>query len=500
MSLESGKISMAGKNNQKFKGLGQKTGRDKNRFTLFSKLLATNEKFPTKHIYGEMKIRELKRNLEFTIGIPQNLQRISYLDEGDLLDHTDIKSNDIVPGGTLQIRVWPMWIDLIEAVASNDIDKVFKLGVTQDTDYKTPNSEYMPKRAKAGWLAERAFVALCVAAHRGHSELVNRLIRSGANLNSSTPNGRTPLHLAASQGHGQIIDSLLQNGADIDAVDDSGMTALMVAEQFKHKACGRHLFLFRWQQRAKKMQPSMEIPLMAHQMCDSAYPVWRSGKRCQLYMTKLPPPGEFEGTRIDSRPYQPFSEKSFRKRFGSPPNLQMIQTTHHGSRLGSQPLPDIGEGLGDFGITTLGPLPPSYDEWINKLHEKERKIFLQKKREEERLRQEEEDRQLDTGRKRAESEKNQSYESWLLQQEMDKNQENRPTEIDPAARVLASRTGYTREASQKKGALREYLESLADRRGATTYSDWLIKKEIEMLDSVKVRPVLKTNNLHFSWV
>lgn len=107
----------------------------------------------------------------------------------------------------------------------------------------------------------------------------------------------------------------------------------MVAEQFKHKACGRHLFLFRWQQRAKKMQPSMEIPLKAHQMYDSAYPVWRSGKRCQLYMTKLPPPGEFEGTRIDSRPYQPFSEKSFRKRFGSPPNLQMIQTTqHHGGR------------------------------------------------------------------------------------------------------------------------------------------------------------------------
>lgn len=35
---------------------------------------------------------------------------------------------------------------------------------------------------------------------------------TGANVNSSTPNGRTPLHLAASQGHGQIIDSLLQNG------------------------------------------------------------------------------------------------------------------------------------------------------------------------------------------------------------------------------------------------------------------------------------------------
>lgn len=58
--------------------------------------------------------------------------------------------------------------------------------------------------------------------------------------------------------------------------------------------------------------------------------------------------------------------------------------------------------------------------------------------------------------------------------------------------VLASRTGYTREGSQKKGALRMYLESLADRRGATSYSDWLIKKEIEMLDSVQARPVLKT--------
>ena len=43
---------------------------------------------------------------------------------GELLDHTDIRGNDIVPGATLQMRVWPMWKELIEACAANDIEWV----------------------------------------------------------------------------------------------------------------------------------------------------------------------------------------------------------------------------------------------------------------------------------------------------------------------------------------------------------------------------------------
>lgn len=43
---------------------------------------------------------------------------------GELLENSTIRSNDIVPGGTLNVSVWPMWRDLIEATSVNDIDWV----------------------------------------------------------------------------------------------------------------------------------------------------------------------------------------------------------------------------------------------------------------------------------------------------------------------------------------------------------------------------------------
>ena len=56
---------------------------------------------------------------------------------------------------------------------------MFKLGVTQDTEFKTPNSEYMGSQAKSAWIAERAFTALYIAAHRGYLKLVEKLIHAG---------------------------------------------------------------------------------------------------------------------------------------------------------------------------------------------------------------------------------------------------------------------------------------------------------------------------------
>lgn len=96
------------------------------------------------------------------------------------------------------------------------------------------------------------------------------------------------------------LNNLLIQGADIDAEDDDGSTALSIAAKFNHKSCERHLFLFRWQERAKRTKPSEEPDRMAHQFFDSAFPVWMKGQKCQLYMTNILPPGEYEGTRLDS--------------------------------------------------------------------------------------------------------------------------------------------------------------------------------------------------------
>ena len=57
--------------------------------------------------------------------------------------------------------------------------QVFKLGVTPNSKYSTPNLDYMLPGKRKAHLQERAFVALFVAAHRGHLKLVEKLISEG---------------------------------------------------------------------------------------------------------------------------------------------------------------------------------------------------------------------------------------------------------------------------------------------------------------------------------
>lgn len=99
---------------------------------------------------------------------------------------------------------------------------------------------------------------------------------------------------------GAFKTKTLFTGADIDAEDESGATALTIAARFGHKTCERHLFLFRWQQRAKRTKPSAEPARMAHQYYDSSFPVWKRGNKCQVYFMNILPPGEYEGTRFNS--------------------------------------------------------------------------------------------------------------------------------------------------------------------------------------------------------
>ncbi|XP_053402143.1 uncharacterized protein LOC128557808 isoform X2 [Mercenaria mercenaria] len=448
--------------------------REKHAFSIFVKLF-TGEKFPLKNISNEMKIQDLKTYMEFATGVPVHMQRISYLDDGELLDQTDIRSNDIVPGATLQMHVWPMWKELIEACATNDVEWVFRLGVTQPTSYHTPGSEYMTKRARKAWLQERAFLALFIAAHRGHDKLVRRLIEAGADVNACTPLGRTPLHVAASQGHGHIVDLLLEKGADIDAEDESGATALTIAARFGHKTCERHLFLFRWQERAKRTKPSAEPPKMAHQYFDSSFPVWKKGGRCQIYFMNILPPGEYEGTRFNSpkrRTELTEDEIEELEAIGRDGKLPAIK---EGKRLRAKRMNYMS---GPARLGKRGGV--SYDQWLGRKLSAEQKIINIKKSELEKKKIEEDER------KRQEAEKSESYETWLANKETEKE---RKTVNQPPPQIVRQpepeREPMEKQAeAQQDGYLREYLRSLDERKRGNNYfcyENWLDEKEEKVL-------------------
>ena len=59
-------------------------GKMRNYFKINVKVEPTDETFQLPEVYNEMKISEMKSYMEFITGIPINLQRISYLDEGEM--------------------------------------------------------------------------------------------------------------------------------------------------------------------------------------------------------------------------------------------------------------------------------------------------------------------------------------------------------------------------------------------------------------------------------
>lgn len=70
---------------------------------------------------------------------------------------------------------------------------------------------------------------LMMAALKGHTELVGKLIARGADVNKP---GWAPLHYAATNGHLKIMELLLEEHAFIDAQSPNGTTPLMMAAHY----------------------------------------------------------------------------------------------------------------------------------------------------------------------------------------------------------------------------------------------------------------------------
>jgi len=472
-------------------------------YTVHIVLVPTEEHFMLGDVYNDMTIAQLKDDLEFITGIPVNLQRLSYLDDGELQDHTTVRSNEFVPGSTVQLKVWPMYQELIEAIVSNEIDWVFKLGVTHPADYHTPASDYMTKRARKAWLEERAFIALCLAAHRGHQELAQRLIENGADVIRTTPTGKTALHLASATGHGELVNLLLKNGADINAEDQNGNTALSVAERFGSKVCSRYLFQFQWQERAKDVKPSKKVPMFAHQYHDSSFPVWKRGNCAQIYVQKILRPGEFEGTSLHApkggrHPTKIKKEIRNRTFFNRSPDSNASELDDYFPDETGVSLPPINKKK----IANM-KRPLTYDEWLSQQKAIERKIAAEKKL----LEDEDNRKKLDEEDKKKEEVEKMDYEKWLKQQQQDKVVVSAPgpggaaSAIDRSPRF--SSPSKTRAATAVQdlggsysavpgttgpaadGALRLYLRSLGRSKAGVNYEDWLDQKEMEISQLVR---------------
>jgi ankyrin repeat protein len=98
--------------------------------------------------------------------------------------------------------------ELIHAAAAGDSSKVLQLlnsGVNVNAAFERDDSELS------------GMTALMAASSRGHSELVQLLIKRGANVNLKHYSGTTALMSAAGSGDESTVKALLDAGADVNA-------------------------------------------------------------------------------------------------------------------------------------------------------------------------------------------------------------------------------------------------------------------------------------------
>ena len=86
-----------------------------------------------------------------------------------------------------------------------------------------------------------ASTALMKASEKGHKEVVDSLIAGGAHINVVSNYGDTALMWASLKGHKEVVDSLIKHEADINTVANDGWTALIMASRYGHKKVADNL-------------------------------------------------------------------------------------------------------------------------------------------------------------------------------------------------------------------------------------------------------------------
>ena len=70
---------------------------------------------------------------------------------------------------------------------------------------------------------------LHLAAERGQTDVIVRLLGAGISINQKKKNGETALHVAAEEGQAQVVKILVEAGIDVNAQNAQEMTALHIA-------------------------------------------------------------------------------------------------------------------------------------------------------------------------------------------------------------------------------------------------------------------------------
>lgn len=93
----------------------------------------------------------------------------------------------------------------------------------------------------ANWKNNLGVPVLNLAAEKGYTQIVNTLLKYGANPNATDYMDNTALSLAAQQGNQQMADLLISSGADVNHQNMMGITPITAAAEGGHASLAQAL-------------------------------------------------------------------------------------------------------------------------------------------------------------------------------------------------------------------------------------------------------------------
>merc|ERR1712147_468560 len=94
----------------------------------------------------------------------------------------------------------------------------------------------LSKGADVNSISGQGYTPLHMAVINGHDALVPIMIQGGADLNTADEESLTPLHMAARDGQGEIALMLVKAGANLHATNQEGKTPELLADLFNARS------------------------------------------------------------------------------------------------------------------------------------------------------------------------------------------------------------------------------------------------------------------------
>ena len=160
--------------------------------------------------------------------ISGNIKKVKkFIAEGANVNDTD--KNDRTP-----LHMAASSINLVERPLNEDqvLDSIFKQQIKL-------SEEIVQILIKAGAdvnaTDKNGQTPLKIAARYGNVAMANILIKADANVNAADKNGRTPIRMAARYGNVAMVSMLTKAGADVNAADKNGRTPIRMATGYGYK-------------------------------------------------------------------------------------------------------------------------------------------------------------------------------------------------------------------------------------------------------------------------